>query len=238
MGLYIIVPAYNEEKNILNCINDWYPVVEQHNADGNSRLIVINDGSTDQTFEVLESLARTRPLLIPISKDNGGHGSAVLYGYRYAIAHKADWVFQTDSDGQTNPREFVEFWKNREYYDAIIGNRVNRGDGRIRKAIEDIVCTLLRIIFGVKIEDANAPFRLIKATLIKKYIDKLPKDYNLPNIMFTTFFVYFNEKTLFLPITFQPRKAGINSINFKRIIRIGISAVRDFYSLRRRIDIQ
>lgn len=102
--------------------------------------------------------------------------------------------------------------------------------------VENVVCLLLRLIFGVKVQDANAPFRLMKADLIKKYIGKLPRDFNLPNIMFTTYFVYFKEKVLFLPISFQPRKAGKNSINLKKIIKIGWKAIGDFYRLRRNIN--
>lgn len=234
--LYIVIPAYNEEANIEKCINDWYPIVESHNGNGYSRLVIINDGSKDDTYKILQELAKTRPLLTPLTKPNGGHGSTVLYGYRYAIDHKADWVFQTDSDGQTNPAEFEQFWDNRNDYDAILGNRVVRGDGKDRKFVENTVCFLLRLIFGVKVQDANAPFRLMKASLVAKYIDKLPKDFNIPNIMFTTYFVYFHEKVLFLPISFKPREKGTNTINPKKIIKIGWKAVGDFRRLRREID--
>lgn len=236
MSLYIIIPAYNEEQNICRCVEDWYPVVQKHNNEGKSRLVIINDGSTDHTFEKLQEMASSRPLLFPVTKENGGHGPAVLFGYKFAIAHEADWIFQTDSDGQTNPDEFEQFWDKRNEYDAVIGNRIVRGDGKSRKFIENVVCLMLRGIFGVRVQDANAPFRLMKTELVNKYIGKLPSDFNLPNIMLTAYFVYFNEKVLFLPITFQPRKAGKNSINMKKIIKIGWKAMGDFYQLRRNIN--
>ena len=173
---------------------------------------------------------------MPMTKPNGGHGHTVLYGYRYAIDQGADWIFQTDSDGQTNPAEFEQFWENKKQYDAIIGNREVRGDGKDRKFVENVVCFLLRMIFGVKVKDANAPFRLMKAQLVKKYIGKLPENFNIPNIMFTTYFVYFKEKVLFIPISFKPREKGTNSINPKKIIKIGWKAMGDFKKLRREID--
>lgn len=234
--LYIIIPAYNERDNIEQCVNDWYPIVEKYHGDQNSRLVIINDGSKDDTFEILQELAKDRPLLCPITKPNGGHGSTVLYGYQYAIDNHADYIFQTDSDGQTNPDEFHVFWENRTEYDAIIGNRVVRGDGKDRKFVENTVCFLLKMIFGVKVEDANAPFRLMKTSLVAKYINKLPKDFNIPNIMFTTYFVYHNEKVKFIPITFKPRQGGVNSINPKKIIKIGWKAVGDFRKLKKEID--
>ena len=182
-----------------------------------------------------KQLALDRPKLVPVSKPNGGHGSSVLSGYRYAIEHGADWIFQTDSDGQTDPGEFAAFWEKRKHYDAVLGNRVVRGDGKDRKFVENTVCFLLRLIFGVKVRDANAPFRLMKTDLVAKYINKLPADYNLPNIMFTTYFVYFREKVLFLPITFQPREKGTNSLNLRKIVKIGRNAVKDFRRFRKEI---
>ena len=233
--LFIVIPAYNESENIKACVNDWYPIIERHNGNGTSRLVIINDGSKDNTLELLYEIAKTKPYLCPLDKPNGGHGSTVLFGYRYAIVKKADYVFQTDSDGQTDPKEFEQFWNLRYEYDAVIGNRVVRGDGRDRKFVENVVCLLLRIIFGVKVKDANAPFRLMKTHLVAKYIDKLPKDFNIPNIMFTTYFVYHHEKVKFIPITFKPRQGGVNSINIKRIVKIGWKAVGDFYRLKKDI---
>ena len=181
----------------------------------------------------MKKYAERLPMFQPLTKPNGGHGATVLYAYRYAIEHGADYIFQTDSDGQTNPDEFQVFWDSRTEFDAIIGNRVVRGDGKTRKFVENIVCFLLRMIFGIKVKDANAPFRLMRAGLINKYIDRMPKDFNLPNIMFTTFFVYYNEKVKFIEITFKPRQAGTNSINIKRIMRIGWKAIGDFIKLKK-----
>lgn len=234
--LYIIIPAYNEKDNIEQLVQDWYPIIEKCNTDEESRLVVINDGSKDNTYEILMDLAKTRPLLLPLTKPNGGHGPTLLYGYRYAIEQSADYIFQTDSDGQTNPNEFTQFWEKRNEYDVVIGNRVVRGDGKDRKFVENTVCFLLRLIFGVKVSDANAPFRLMKTELVQKYIDKLPQNFNIPNIMFTTYSVYHKEKVLFLPITFKPRQGGKNSINIKKIVKIGWKALGDFYKLKREID--
>ena len=76
----------------------------------------------------------------------------------------------------------------------------------------------------------------MKASLVDKYIRKLPQDFNIPNIMFTTYFVYFNEKVKFIPISFKPRQGGKNSINLKKIIKIGLKAVGDFRRLKKEID--
>ena len=229
--LYIIIPTYNEKENIVKCVVDWYAVIEQFGND-ESRLVIVDDGSKDNTFDLLQELKKNHKQLIVLKKENGGHGSAVLYGYNYAIDQKADWVFQTDSDGQTNPKEFGDFWAKRTKYDALIGIRTARKDGLLRKSIEKVVCIMLFLFFGIRIKDANAPFRLMKSSTIKKYIKKLPKNFNIPNIMMTTYFVYFNESLCFLPISFKAREKGKNSVNLYKIFQIGWRAIGDFIDLR------
>ncbi len=232
--LFVVIPAYNERDNIEQVVNDWYPIVD--GLGNGSKLVVIDDGSTDDTGAILERMAKTHPDLMPLSKPNSGHGPTVLYGYKYAIGHGADWVFQTDSDGQTNPEEFEGFWNLRDQYDVVIGHRSERGDGRSRALVEKVVCFLLRAYFKVRVPDANAPFRLMRADVLAKYMDRLPEDYNLPNIMLTTYFAHYKEKLAFRKISFKPRQGGVNSINVKKIIKIGFKAVRDFRMLKKEMD--
>ena len=233
--LYLLAPAYNESQNISQFISEWYPVVEKYDSNGLSRLVIIDDGSKDNTYEIIKNLSQNKPLLIALSKQNSGHGPTLIYGYNYAIEHGADLIFQTDSDGQTLASEFDSFWEKINDYDAVIGKRLNREDGLSRKFVEKVLCLILKVIFGVKIRDSNAPFRLMKSYLVRKYIAKLPSDFNLPNVMLTTYFMFFHENVVFQSITFRPRQAGKNSINIKKIIKIGIKAVKDFMKLRKNI---
>ena len=226
------MPAYNEEANIENVIRQWYPILENKGQD--SRLVIADAGCTDKTHEIIMHLKHNGfPKIVSFSKGDKQHGPKVLNLYRYAIHHNADYIFQTDSDGQTNPDEFEEFWNNRNVYDVVIGYRPVRGDGADRKFVEDVVCLIVRLFFGVKVKDANAPFRLMRADIVDKYIGRFPVDYNIPNIIFTTYFVYYNEKVRFLPITFKPRQGGRNSIDVKAIVKIGIRALGDFARFRR-----
>lgn len=234
--LYIVVPAYNESDNINRLVDDWYPVVQNHDGEGASRLVIINDGSTDNTYEILKDRAKDLPLLVPLTKPNGGHGPTVLYGYRYAAQHLADFIFQTDSDGQTDPREFEQFWDLRNDYDAVIGSRSAREDGLSRKFVEGVLLLILRLTFGVRMPDSNAPFRLMRRELVEKYLPKMPESFNLPNVMLTTYFTYFHEKVRFVEITFRPRQGGTNSINIKRIAQIGWKALGDFRYLKKHIN--
>lgn len=229
--LKIVIPAYNESQNIERTVRDWYPVVEAHNGGGKSRLVIVNDGSKDDTYDKLLELAKDFPMLEPMTKQNGGHGPTLIVGYKHAIASGADFVFQTDSDGQTDPAEFEQMWEARHDYDAQFGNRTERGDGNDRAFVEKTLCRILKHYFGVEMPDANAPFRLMSADFLRDYLPKLPVDYNLPNAMLSTYGVYYDRKVRFVPITFKPRQAGTNTINVKRIVKIGWDALADFRRL-------
>ena len=233
--LYVVMPAYNEEENIEQTVTSWYRVLDGKNQD--SRLVIADSGSQDTTHDILLKLKDRYPLLEVLEKTDRQHGPKVIALYDYAIKSGADYVFQTDSDGQTNPDEFEQFWDLRHDYDGIFGIRNERGDGEARAFVEHVVCSLLRLYFGVRIPDANAPFRLMKCDTVKKYLYKLKPDYNLPNIMMTTYFVYYHEKYRFVPISFKPRQGGVNSINIPKIVKIGWKALGDFRALKQDIDI-
>lgn len=235
VSLYICMPAYNEEGIIEKTIKDWYPILEGKAEE--SRLVIADFGSNDNTRDILEDMKNNGyPQLEILNNENQFHGPKVLDLYKYAIDNNIDYIFQTDSDGQTNPDEFNDFWNLRNDYAGIFGNRTSRGDGKDRAFVEKVVCFLLKLYFKVNVPDANAPFRLMKTDVVKKYIYKLPDDYNLPNIMITTYFAYYKEKILFKEISFKPRTVGKNSINIKKIIKIGWKALKDFHLLKKAMN--
>lgn len=230
-NLFVVMPAYNEEANIEEVVKAWYPVLE--NKGENSRFVIADSGSSDATHDILVKLQTKYPKLEILPDTIKYHGPKVIALYDYAIKQNADWVFQTDSDGQTNPEEFDAFWQLREQYDGIFGHRNVRGDGQSRAFVEHVVCFLLKLYFKVNVPDANAPFRLMKVDVVKKYLYRLQPDYNLPNIMMTTYFAHYKEKYTFRTITFKPRQGGVNSINIPRIVKIGWKALGDFRKLKK-----
>ena len=234
--LYIIIPAYNEEANIETVVNDWYPVIERHSGDNTSRLVIINDGSKDSTYEKLLELAETRPLLMPLTKENGGHGATLIFGYRFAIDNGADYIFQTDSDGQTLPEEFEPFWEQKEAYDMVIGSRKGRQDGVSRVFVTRTLRAVIRLCFHVRVTDANTPFRLMKTETLKRYFALIPENFFLSNVLISVIYAKKDCRVKYIPITFRPRQGGVNSINMKRIFKIGKQALSDFRRLNKEID--
>lgn len=228
--IFFVMPAYNEAENIETTFKQWYPVVEKAGED--CRLVIANDGSKDNTVEIMKALQPQYPQFVLLDKSNSGHGSTVLYLYRYAVENGADFIFQTDSDGQTNPDEFDGFLEASKEFDCVMGNRVVRGDGKDRKMVENILRCFCWFFFGAMVPDANAPFRLMKTSVVEKYLPVMPEDFNLPNAVLASCFKRFNERVTYRVITFKPRQGGANSINMKRIFKIGWKALSDFRKIR------
>lgn len=233
-SLYVVMPAYNEEANITAVIKAWYPILKGKSE--TSRLVIADSGSKDATHKILTDLQNQYPQLEILETKERQHGPKVIALYDHAIKNHIDYIFQTDSDGQTDPQEFEAFWNDRKNYDGIFGRRDKRGDGKSRAFVEKIVCALLKGYFGVTIPDANAPFRLMKTSTVEKYLYRMRWDYNLPNIMITTFFSYYHEKCKFVSISFKPRQGGVNSINIPKIVKIGWQALGDFREFKQEMN--
>ncbi|MDR3591373.1 MAG: glycosyltransferase family 2 protein [Negativicutes bacterium] len=224
--LTIVIPAYNEEANIAKVIEDWHPIVAGLGPD--SRLVVLNDGSRDNTSQVATALRGRFPQLEVVDKPNSGHGPTCLYGYKYAIAAGADYVFQTDSDGQTVPGEFEAFWRCRRDFNFVIGVRENRQDGLSRKVVTTVLKAVLFVTFGAYVRDANTPFRLMNAKTLAVYLEQIPEDFFLGNALLSAAIVKRKDTVKWIPVTFRPRQGGENSINLPRIFRIGIKSLVEF----------
>lgn len=243
-SLFIIIPAYNEAENIGKVIEEWYPVIEHHDGDGRSKLVIMDDGSRDDTLKIVKGYVARLKHLEVITRENSGHGASIWFGYQYAVESGADYIFQTDSDGQTSASEFPEFWNHRHDSDVIIGDRRDRQDGAARRIVSGTLRALTGMIFRVKVSDVNTPYRLMSRQALETALSYIPKEYSLTNVALTAVFAsmakgYTGEENRinlsFKPITFKPRQGGKNSINLAKIIRIGLKAVGELRGIRKQI---
>lgn len=227
--LYIVIPAYNEEDTIEKVIEEWYSIVEK-NGPG-SRLLIVNDGSKDKTMEKIWKCEQYYSQLLALDIPNGGHGAAILKGYQYALECGADYIFQTDSDGQTTAADFTRFWENRKECGILIGHRKKREDGFSRLIVTKVLKLVLWLSFGIWTKDANSPYRLMKSDQLAEVIKKIPAGYPLSNVLMTVIYEKYHLGVHYFPIVFRPRQGGKNSLNMGRIIHIGFAAMRDFLKM-------
>ena len=218
MKILVIIPAYNEEENILKTYNS----IAKYNKDNgtNYDIIVINDGSKDRTEEILCNNNINHIKLI----QNLGIGGAVQTGYKYAYTHNYDLAIQFDGDGQHD----VEYIKN--IIDPIILNKANLVIGSrfisssssefkstiMRRIGINIISKIIKIKTGVKIYDTTSGFRACDRKVMKIFVDKYPYEYPEP---ISTVNVLKNKlKVLEVPVKMKPREGGVSSISkFKSI---------------------
>ncbi|MBS1598520.1 MAG: glycosyltransferase family 2 protein [Bacteroidetes bacterium] len=196
--LAVVVPVYNEEKNLESLINDWHQIFAGNQI--SYEFIIINDGSKDNSLSILNSVKESN-IKIPLtiySQPNQGHGAAILNGYQKSL--RAEWVFQIDADHQLSTDTFVSLWNQRPDYDFLLGERKQKNASISRKFISAASKAIVRLVYGGKISDVNSPYRLMRSEQLKKIIDIVPKNSFAPNILITSFFIFKKAEILTVPL--------------------------------------
>ena len=222
------MPVYNEAGCIERVLGEWLAALENIDAS----LLIVNDGSTDGTERILENLNDREPRLRVINQPNGGHGAAILRGYREAIALTPEYIFQTDSDDQIEAQSFRALWNMRHASPFILGVRHNRRDRLLRVTISELHRTLNTILFGVPIRDANVPFRLMKAAVLDDLLRELPERVFAPNIFLSILATRRGIRVAETPVPHVARRTGEESIRRLRLLGACISSARELIAFR------
>lgn len=205
MKLTVVLPVFNEEKSIELVIKEWVHALQLEVPD-QFRLLVIDDGATDATTEILKRLECEVSNLIHLKKENSGHGDSCLMGYRKAIELGTDWVMQIDSDYQCDPAYFKEFWAATQHSKVIMGKRVKRLDGIYRLAFTKIISLWLCFFTRKFCPDPNVPYRLIEANYLSLLIRNCPS-LHLTN-SFLSYKIMENQSIHWIKIHFRSRLYG------------------------------
>jgi len=231
--LAIVMPIYNEAANIETVLAEWLREFDRLGIA--YELLAINDGSKDNTGEVLRRLASARPdIIVPVDKKNAGHGQACRTGYALAVSRERPWTFQIDSDGQCDPQFFADFWNCREDADCIFGVRTSRDDGVSRVLISAACRFLTSLATGMDLKDLNVPYRLIRTSVLQEALLKIPDDFDMQNVALTlTLKRNASLRWKYFPIHFRDRQGGTNSINIKRILAMGWELLLNLHRIKR-----
>ena len=178
-NLAIIIPVFNEQDIIKKVINDWLFVAKKFDG----FIIVINDGSSDNSLKILNKISKKNNRLRVINKKNSGHGPSVYTGYKIALKKKFNYIFQVDSDDQFFSKDFNKLWLLRDENSLILGFRKKRYDSFHRLIITRILKILNLIIFRKFIPDVNIPYRLIGGEFLKKNLKFISSKSLAPNIL-------------------------------------------------------
>ncbi len=219
------MPVFNEQTAIPQVIRDWFAMLDATVSD--FTLLAIDDGSTDLTQEKLEPLRATLGDRLEIlTRPNRGHGQSCIQGYQIALDRAVPFILQIDSDGQSDPRHFPDFWAIRDRYDVIYGKR-KRDDGARRILASAVLRLLLRLIARVDCVDANVPYRLMRSSACATAIRSIPQDVFLANVALA---VALKKDPAIRhgcsSIGFPPRQGGEPSVPFSKFAVKGLELFR------------
>jgi len=204
----VIIPAYNEEETIgsvLEAIQASAPAC---------RVLVIDDGSTDRTAEVVEAHGGAILLRMPF---NAGIGVAMQTGYKYALRHGYDIAVQCDADGQHPAGEIMRLVeKMREGdLDLVIGSRYVAETGYrpsfSRRVGKSLLSRLINGFIGGGITDTTSGFRAANRRVIENFAHHYPDDY--PEAESLVLLHMHGLKAGEVPVTMHARQGGVTSIS-------------------------
>ncbi len=232
----VVMPAYNESECIEKVINNWTDFLIKH-FPNQSKLIVVNDGSKDNTGQIISELAQKNEYLIAVTQANGGHGKAVVRAYEEAISLNPEWVFQTDSDDQFVCEDVLSLWAKKDDSNFILGFRQQRFDAPFRLFVTRVLKASLYFIYGTSINDSNIPFRLIKTAYLKKLLAQLPIPTPFaPNIFLSVLATKAGQSTFDLPITHKNRETGEVSIQKMKLLEVCWQSFKELYTFRKELS--
>ncbi|MBL8231009.1 MAG: glycosyltransferase family 2 protein [Bryobacterales bacterium] len=165
LSLSVFFPAYNDAPSLPSLIGKTFAVLSQQQAD--FEVIVVNDGSFDNTAQVLEELRKKHGprLRVVTHPRNRGYGGALQSGFRAATK---DWIFYTDGDGQYDVGELPSLLAHaRGGIGLVNGYKMERNDPWHRIWIGKTYNAFARALFRIRIRDIDCDYRLIRRSLLE-----------------------------------------------------------------------
>jgi dolichol-phosphate mannosyltransferase len=214
----VIIPTYNEKENIEAIIRNVFSLPKSFH------ILIIDDGSPDGTADIVKRLQEEFPESLQIVERQGklGLGTAYIAGFRWAIEHKYDFIFEMDADFSHDPQDLPRLYEacTTGGGDVAIGSRyvghvvnvINWPIGRV--VMSYFASSYVRIVTGLKIFDTTAGFKCYRREVLETIeLDKIRfKGYAFQiEMKFTAFKCGFN--IVEVPIIFSNRVLGISKMN-------------------------
>jgi glycosyltransferase involved in cell wall biosynthesis len=227
-GLSVFFPAYNDGGTIASLVITSVAVAGSLTPD--FEVIVVNDGSRDDTAKILDELARLYPDRVRIvhHPTNRGYGGALRTGF--ATATK-DYVFYTDGDAQYDPTEMTALWsKMTDEVDWVNGWKISRSDPLHRIIIGRVYHHMVKLLFGLKVRDVDCDFRLMRRRIFD--VVRLEKDSGVICLEMMKKFQDAGFRVAEHPVHHYHRAYGTSQFfNFRRIVKTAIDVMKLWWQL-------
>jgi len=165
--LTVIMPAFNEEDSLLV----YLPKVIEFCRQNEVKIIIVNDGSSGKTKDILEEISREYLFLTVIHhKINKGYGAALKTGLNIA---DSKYIISLDTDGQHNVDDISKLYKRAIFEDAdmVVGRRSNQASSSRYRSLGKLIIRLItRFLIKTNIHDLNSGMKLMDSTLARLYV--------------------------------------------------------------------
>lgn len=212
MKKIVIIPAYNEQGNIVKTVEDIMKNAPEFDY------VIINDCSTDNTRKICEENGYN-VVNLPC---NLGIGGGVQTGYLYAWRNGYDIAVQFDGDGQHNAvylQDMAEHLE-QEKLDMLIGSRFITNEGfqssGMRRVGIKYFTGLIKLMTGTKITDPTSGMRMVNRDIMALFAERYPRDYPEPESVVTI--LTQGKKVKEVPVIMNERAEGVSSISPKKSI--------------------
>lgn len=217
--LTVIIPAYNEEETL----QSFLPLAIRHCQQKGYQLIVVNDGSTDETGRLIDNFAGEGILKILHHKINRGYGGAIKTGIQ---AVDTEYIITLDADGQHQLSDVDRLFTCilTEDADMIVGRREGATHSqRYRNLGKTIIRIFAKMLMPIPIHDINSGMKIYRTDLARQYMQLCPNSMPYSDIITLTF-INQCHSVKEIPVTVNPRIGGASTINtytaFETIIEI------------------
>ena len=214
----IIIPTYNEKENIEKIIRAIFSLEKAYN------ILVIDDGSPDGTAAIVKRLMADEfagSLFIIERKGKLGLGTAYITGFKWALEHAYDYIFEMDADFSHDPNDLPRLYSAcaDEGYDVAIGSRYISGVNVVNWPIGRVLMSYfasryVRFVTGFKVNDTTAGFKCYKRRVLNTIeLDKIKfKGYAFQiEMKYTAFRIGFKIKEV--PVSFVNRREGVSKMS-------------------------
>ena len=209
--LTIIIPAYNEAESLPQLLHELLPFAQLKNF----KVIIVNDGSSDDTQAVLErNTTLTKNISIINHKVNRGYGGALKSGINKA---RTQYCITIDADGQHSLSDIDRLLNTitETNADLVVGSRKgNSESGYYREFGKTILRWVAKLLMPLKIYDINSGIKIYDTKLAQKYIQICPNSMAFSDVITLTF-VYQRNLVLEIPVKINQRKAGKSTIGLR-----------------------
>src|SRR5262245_45294328 len=226
-GLTVFFPAYNDSGTIASLVITALRTASKLTP--NYEVIVVDDGSTDSTPQILEELSQVyAEVKIVTHTANRGYGGALRSGF--ASASK-DFIFYTDGDAQYDPSEMEALWpKMAAGVDLVNGYKISRSDPLHRIIIGRVYHHAVKLLFGLSVRDVDCDFRMMRRTIFDRV--RLEKNSGVICLEMMKKIEDAGFTIVEVPVHHYHRAHGKSQFfNFRRIGRTAVDVMKLWYAL-------